>query len=129
MTPYFENDSGVLYCGDMNITISNVKDNLSGVYIGRTSAFGNPYHIGKDGDRNEVIQKYRKWLYAEIKKEGKTYHAVMGLCDKLVKDNGNLNLICHCAPLPCHGEVLRSCIIWIMGGKNEQRNRSNVGTD
>lgn len=46
MTPYFENDSGVLYCGDMNITISNVKDNLSGVYIGRTSAFGNPYHIG-----------------------------------------------------------------------------------
>jgi hypothetical protein len=31
----------------------------AGVYIGRGSAWGNPYVIGKDGDRAEVIEKYR----------------------------------------------------------------------
>jgi hypothetical protein len=32
------------------------------VYIGRPSKWGNPFKIGKDGSREEVIQKYRQWI-------------------------------------------------------------------
>ena len=33
------------------------------VLIGRPSIWSNPYVIGKDGTREEVIEKYRSWLW------------------------------------------------------------------
>ena len=38
------------------------------VYIGRGSKWGNPYRIGEDGTREEVIEKYRLYLWKQIKK-------------------------------------------------------------
>lgn len=32
------------------------------VYIGRPSKWGNPFVIGKDGTREEVIAKYAEWI-------------------------------------------------------------------
>jgi len=32
------------------------------VYIGRPSKWGNPFTIGRDGTRSEVIRKYVKWV-------------------------------------------------------------------
>ena len=34
------------------------------VNIGRPGVYGNPFHIGLDGDRATVVDKYREWLYA-----------------------------------------------------------------
>jgi hypothetical protein len=34
------------------------------IYIGRPSKWGNPFRIGKDGSREDVIQKYRDWILA-----------------------------------------------------------------
>lgn len=33
------------------------------VYCGRPTRWGNPFAIGKDGDRAEVIRKYKEWLF------------------------------------------------------------------
>ncbi len=38
-------------------TIINLKKEKYDVYIGRGSKWGNPFHIGKDGNRKEVIDK------------------------------------------------------------------------
>ena len=44
------------------------------VYCGRScngwkgSVLGNRFKIGRDGSREEVIEKYRRWLWKEIKK-------------------------------------------------------------
>lgn len=69
------------------------------VYIGRGSVWGNPYRIGHDGDREEVIRKYeydfqRKFLKAfeNFEKNSK-------------KINGRI-LACHCKPYACHGDVI-----------------------
>jgi Domain of unknown function (DUF4326) len=35
------------------------------VYIGRPSKWVDPFKIGKDGSREEVIQKYRHWILAK----------------------------------------------------------------
>lgn len=63
----------------MKTKVKHVKYNLHDVYIGRPSIFGNPFVIGKDGNRDDVIEKYRQWVYSqsdliqEIKKlKGKT---------------------------------------------------------
>ena len=32
------------------------------VYVGRPSKWGNPFVIGRDGTRDEVIAKYRAWI-------------------------------------------------------------------
>jgi hypothetical protein len=32
------------------------------VYVGRPGKWGNPFVIGRDGSRDEVIAKYRAWI-------------------------------------------------------------------
>jgi hypothetical protein len=71
------------------------------VYIGREvlslgiaeSKWRNRFKIGRDGTRDEVIVEYERWLYHR----------------GLIKDVHELcgyDLLCWCAPEPCHGDVL-----------------------
>ena len=64
------------------------------VYIGRPSIWGNPFVIGKDRTRNDVIEKYAGWVRQQP--------ALMAR----VGDLKGKCLVCWCAPLRCHGDVL-----------------------
>ena len=64
------------------------------VYIGRPSPWGNPFVIGRDGTREQVIQKYEQWLL--------TQPALLAALPEL---KGKV-LGCWCSPKPCHGDVL-----------------------
>ena len=75
------------------------SEHANSVYIGRGSAWGNRYKIGVHGDRAEVIRKYRE--YAEA--------VILEYPDWLEPLNGN-DLVCFCAPLACHGDVLLEMI-------------------
>lgn len=66
-----------------------------GTYIGRPSKFGNTYVIGRDGDRTEVIAKFEKYLRANP--------ALVAAVKRELRDR---DVICWCAPLACHGDVL-----------------------
>ena len=75
----------------------------AGIYIGRGSAWGNPYVIGKDGDRAEVIEKYRVHAYNKwVEDQGYGIDWLEPLKGK--------DLVCFCAPLACHGDVLLEMI-------------------
>lgn len=65
------------------------------VYIGRPSKWGNPFAIGKDGDRDEVIAKYRQWLLARP-----------DIMEAAKLELAGKDLVCFCAPKACHGDVL-----------------------
>lgn len=69
------------------------------VYVGRPSPFGNPYTIGKDGTREEVIQKYRAWFRHQLK----TSDTFLVIVERLRTAKG---LVCWCAPHPCHADVI-----------------------
>jgi hypothetical protein len=77
------------------VVLNKTSGRTDGVYVGRPSKFGNPFEIGKDGSRAEVIRKFEKYLngnealIAEVKAELK-----------------GKNLICWCAPKACHATVL-----------------------
>jgi hypothetical protein len=68
------------------------------VYIGRPSKWGNPYVVGKDGDRSDVIALYRAYLLTQP-----------GLMRDL-EELANKRLGCHCAPQLCHGDVLMEMV-------------------
>lgn len=68
------------------------------VYIGRGSPFGNPYTIGIDGDRDEVIDKYRYYFQREIRANPAFVVKVDALAGK--------RLGCFCRPAACHGDVI-----------------------
>lgn len=72
------------------------KPTANDVYIGRPSKWGNPFVIGKHGDRNEVVRKYAEMvannpkLMADVRElKGKT-------------------LVCWCKPELCHGDFLEA---------------------
>lgn len=74
--------------------VVHCKKSSYDVYIGRPSKWGNPFTIGKDGDRNEVIKKYARWL----SKQPDLLAALPELRGKI--------LGCWCYPKACHGDIL-----------------------
>jgi len=65
------------------------------VYIGRPTKWGNPFVVGKDGTREEVVEMYRAWLAGQP-----------GLVADARRELAGKNLVCFCAPKACHGDVL-----------------------
>ena len=80
-----------------------------GSYIGRPSALGNPFKIGADGSRNEVITKYRQWLRAQWRDQGPARKELERLA-QVYQRTGQLTLLCWCAPAACHGDVVADAI-------------------
>jgi Domain of unknown function (DUF4326) len=51
----------------LNAKIVGKRANPDRVYVGRPSKWGNPFVIGRDGSRDEVIEKYRAWIVRQPK--------------------------------------------------------------
>ena len=90
-----------------NTKVVNLRNEKYDMYIGRGSKWGNKFIIGRDGDREEVIKKYKKWIL--IKKE-----LLISLHELKGKALG-----CFCKPLACHGDILLELV--------EKSERSNYG--
>lgn len=85
-------------------------------YIGRGSPLGNPFIFqnSKFGapnccDREESIGLFKHYLLDKIEKHDRV------ICDELnriykVAKNGDVNLVCFCVPLKCHGEIIKEII-------------------
>ena len=74
--------------------VVHYKRDVFDVYIGRPSKWGNPFVIGKDGTREQVVTKYREWIISQLT-----------LIEALPELRGKV-LGCWCAPRMCHGDVL-----------------------
>ena len=86
----------------------SILDELDVVRIDRATQWGNPFVIGRDGSRAEVISKYRSRLWREIR-AGR-----IGLEDLAALDGKRL--ACWCAPDKlCHGDVLAAAARWAAG--------------
>jgi hypothetical protein len=124
------------------IALSVVNGNVVGFqgvnkhYIGRfnarhglaQSALANPFHIGKDGDRKMVVDKYRDWLWSQMidgiigeyrikaglhGKPNAAYSELVMLTKRVMRGE-TLELACYCAPLACHGNVVVRAINWLI---------------
>ena len=91
--------------------------NGPGIYIGRPSPLGNPFVIGRDGDREEVIRKYRDFLDVALHDDDRI-KAEFERLEELNK-KGDVILICWCAPSKCHGDIIKEIIERNGARKNE----------
>jgi hypothetical protein len=67
------------------------------VVIDRSSLWGNPFILEDDGDRATVIEKFARYYLPHKAKLRTLLSSLRGKA-----------LACHCAPEPCHGDVLRA---------------------
>lgn len=74
--------------------VVNLRNEKFDVYIGRGSIWGNPFKIGQDGTREEVIEQYKWYILSRE-----------DLLDKLPELAGQ-RLGCFCKPEACHGDYL-----------------------
>ena len=90
----------------MNV-LNFYKDKLpeNYIYIGRPSKWGNPFIIGKDGTREQVVEKYERWIVAQPQ------------LLKSLNELDGMDLVCYCAPKLCHGHVLKQLVELFKEGK------------
>lgn len=79
---------------------------------GWSTAFqlGNPFMVNAQCSREEAIAQFRLWLRAECRKaQSQAKHDVLELA-ALHHQGADLVLGCHCAPKPCHCDVIAEAI-------------------
>ena len=83
--------------------VVNIRKEKHDVYIGRAGKgqsgyYGNPFVLGKDGNRDEVLEKYRVYFDRRINDDPVFRENILALRDQ--------TLGCFCDPLPCHGHII-----------------------
>ena len=82
----------------MTVKVVHCKKEPYDVYIGRPSKWGNPFTIGKDGTREEVISKYEMYIMTRPD------------LIKALEELKGKTLGCWCKPKTCHGDILKIMI-------------------
>ena len=80
---------------DSKTRVVHCKKEQFNIYIGRPSKWSNPFKIGRDGSRQEVIQKYKDMIIVNTE-----------LIKQIPLELKGKTLGCWCKPYPCHGDVL-----------------------
>lgn len=93
-----------------NTRVFNKKTWLGGciapeTYVGRPTVFGNPFKIGRDGTREAVVAKYKRYFWRRVNSDITFRQEAQAL-------EGHA-LLCHCAPEPCHADVIAA---WLNAG-------------
>ncbi len=78
------------------------------IYIGRAvprrrmdgSIYANPFKIGPDGSRGEVLARYRQHLRDNPE-----------LVERARRELPGMDLACWCHPKPCHGHILVAVVM------------------
>jgi hypothetical protein len=65
--------------------------------VDRKSPYGNPFVIGRDGDRATVIAKHEAWWFADEQ---------AALRARAQRELRGRDLACWCAPEACHADLL-----------------------
>ncbi len=101
----------------MHVTVTNKRrhtpEGVPAVYIGRPSSLGNPFKMSKTMGREEVIARYAAWLDAQLVEPDSAAARELARLRAILQERGALTLVCWCAPLPCHGDVIRERLLGI----------------
>ncbi len=91
------------------------------ISITRPGRWGNPFIIGRDGDRETVIERYRAWLWQRINSGAVSIEELAALDGR--------QLVCVCKPAACHGDVLEPAAKWAAGRiRNGDHEGANIST-
>lgn len=89
----------------MITVVSYKKYTGPSINIMRPGVFGNPFPVTKDLPREASIAAYKEWLLAQIESKTGVYEDLLWL--KAMAESGDIIIKCCCAPLACHGDVIK----------------------
>lgn len=95
-------DNNNIYVGRAGVVFIKKEDGEKERFPKIQSIFANPFKIGKDGSRDDVLEKYRKYIIKKLDND-------ISLQEELLNLKGK-NLGCWCAPEPCHANILLELI-------------------
>ena len=78
------------------------------VRVDRRTRWGNPFRSGPGAGRDEVVERYRRHLWGQIRRGDVALEDLAALADAR-------GLACWCAPRRCHAEVLARAACWARG--------------
>ena len=91
----------------MSVTVVNKRTfRGSGIYIGRGSVFWNPFPVSMG--RAQCITAYKERFYRLLAQDDDFSLAMRALLERSRTEK--LFLVCFCAPLACHGDVIKEWI-------------------
>lgn len=90
-------DENNVYIGRAGVVFINKQR-----YPKHPSKFANPFKIGKDGTREDVIDKYKEYIINKINSNEISTQELLSLKGK--------QLGCWCHPEMCHGDILLDLI-------------------
>lgn len=111
----------------MTVKVVHIKNSLNSpgyksVYIGRgysrdprmeNSGLGNPFKLGPHESRGATIERFKEWCWREYNKNPEYKEKIDSLARR-VKKGENIELVCFCKPNPCHGDILKKFIDWLV---------------
>lgn len=100
------------------ITIGKIRLGAIGEEVCRPSPLGNPFShrpsrlaVTLVPSRSEAIARYRAWLTDRLTDPTSPQAREVDRLLALYHAAGTLTLLCWCAPLPCHAEVVREVLL------------------
>ena len=96
----------------MSVRVVKVNHSQSNFtrYIGRAwaglpdSIYHNPFHVGKDGNRDEVLLKFILYWYSPLQ---------LNIRTSALREIKETDVIgCWCKPLNCHGDIIAGYLDW-----------------
>jgi len=88
-------------------TVVNVHAGPCDICIMRPSIYSNPFRIGIDGTREEVLEKFLNYFKVRM-------HNDLLFCQAVGELRGK-KLGCCCKPKPCHGDIIAA---WLNGAES-----------
>lgn len=108
------------------IAVKNIRHTRDGVYVGRwnshyrlqSSPLANPYKLAPGGSREPIIDRYARWLDAQLASDTRARREF----DRLVEMArvGDVTLLCWCAPAACHADVIKARIVAALAAEPER---------
>lgn len=68
----------------------------------KASPFANPFKVGRDGTHEDVVRKFKEYMWGRVNSDPELKEQLLALKGK--------NLGCWCKPEPCHGDILLEMI-------------------
>lgn len=88
----------------LNVYLHDTKHSVS---IMRGTPYGNPFIIGEDGTRADVVALFREYAEWRIQIQPNWLRKLKGI----------KKLRCVCSPQPCHGDVIAELVERVYGKK------------
>lgn len=119
-------------------TVTNIRDSgtrglsstawhssdWSKVYIGRggsqkimRSPLNNPYIIDEQNNREKVIENFHREAWRQVQLGNGAFYDAIEKIATLLAQGKNIELVCHCKPLACHGDIVKNAALWMIKEK------------